>query len=140
MNLIIPITSPRAEIIASIPKYIVEFRAISINKIHEYILQRYGPYFPRQYSLTDSSMWLFPAYAVLIPSVSFWNRAKAKDSYSMPMIMSESLSSKVLYIMKSCTIDFGRQIASRRLTPAAGSSGSTLVFLIIDMFLNSELY
>ena len=61
--------------------------------------------FHGQYSLTDSSMWLFPAYAMLAASVSFWSRAKAKDSYSMLIIMCESLLSRILYIIKSCTID-----------------------------------
>ena len=51
-------------------------------------------------------MWLFPAHAMLIVSVSFWSRAKAKASYSMDMIMYESCSSKILNIIKSCIIDF----------------------------------
>ena len=51
-------------------------------------------------------MWLFPACAMLIASISFWRRAKAKDSYSIDMIMYESFLSKILYIMKSCIIDF----------------------------------
>ena len=51
-------------------------------------------------------MRLFPVYAMLTVSVSFWSRAKAKDSSSIYMIMCELCSAKVLYIMKSCTIDF----------------------------------
>ena len=114
MNLSIWIASPRPEIIASVLKSIVEFgacfnlafRAISINKIQGQLLQRCGLYFPRQYSLTDYSMRLFPVYAMLTISLSFWSRAKAKDSSSIHMIMCESRSPKVLYIMKSCAIDF----------------------------------
>ena len=51
-------------------------------------------------------MWLFLARAMIIISVSFWSRAKTKDSYSMTMIMCESLSPKILNIIKSCIIDF----------------------------------
>ena len=52
-----------------------------------------------QYSLTDNSMWLFSACAILIASAPFWSRAKAKDSYSIHMIICESLSPKILKII-----------------------------------------
>ena len=51
-------------------------------------------------------MRLFLVYAMLTVSVSFWSRAKAKDSSSIHMIMCESRSPKILYIMKSRAIDF----------------------------------
>ena len=77
-----------------------------INNIQGQILQRCGQYFQVLYSFTDGSIWLFSAYAMLIISISFWSRAKAKDSYSIRMTICESFSAKVLCIMKSFTIDF----------------------------------
>ena len=53
-----------------------------------------------------NSMWFFLAHRMIIISVSFWSRAKVKDSYSIDMIIYESLSAKILNIIKSCTIDF----------------------------------
>ena len=69
-------------------------------------MQRYDLYLPRPV-FTHGQIYVALSRARDTDSLRFFlEPAKAKDSYSMDIIIYESLSPKILNIIKSCIIDF----------------------------------